>query len=718
MDVPDREVIKKCGLDAYFFMRYLKTLLVIFVPLACLTLPILIPINFVGGIGNDLWTNGTSSNDTSTVSGLSVLAWGNVKPENYQRRWAHLILALAVIFWVCFVIFTEMRVYIRIRQDWLTSAEHRLRASANTVLVSSIPKKWLSEEALRGLFDVFPGGIRNIWLTRDFTPLLDKIKKRSQIHSQLESAESDLIRDCKRKQLKQREKDEKKQRKQLKTQKPTKAEKIQRRKDEDEEARRRAEAEKGLTMGEDNEDVIAPDTETDMIHPHGHDRDQQNPMSAVGLDKVGKVFKGAGLGIKDGFSNVGHGIDSQLERSGGFHLVQAPAGTSSSRSAASPSDRRTVARNLEEEPKASFAESERTRGRSEDNSSKESDRQELHPNKHLNTVRKLQNIEDMYVTKPTRWYQFWKPPTGGYASPLPQGYERNPFEEKKSLWATVKQHIPFMSDDEQPVDYPPYVNQGQTEVYQEQPAAEWEKWVKAKDRPHHRLPLFDFTPSWLPGLPLIHKKVDTIYWCRQELARLNVEIEEDQKNPERFPVMTSAFIQFNNQAAAHMACQCTIHHVPKHMAPRVVEISPNDVIWENMSMSWWEQWVRVTLACSLVTGIVILWFFPVAFSASLSEIDTLIQRYQWLGFLRQNNNVYKFVKLAAGVLPQAFLAIILALVPIILNLVAQYQGVKTGSARSEWVQIYYFFCKLSPCPFPQHFYIISRKYSDCRSPVC
>lgn len=701
MEVPDREVIKKCGLDAYFFMRYLKTLLVIFIPLACITLPILIPVNFVGGIGDDLWSNGTSSNSTAAVSGLSVLAWGNVKPENYTRRWAHLALAILVIVWVCFIVFTEMRVFVKVRQDWLTSAEHRLRASANTVLVSSIPKKWLSEEALRGLFDVFPGGIRNIWLTRDFTALLEKIKKRSQIHEQLESAESDLIRECKRRQLKKREKDEKKARKQLKTHKPTKAERLQRRKDEDEAARRRAEAENGLTLGENDEQVQADGTETDMVHPHEHDHaqaGQQRTINTAGLDKFGRVFKDAGHGLKDGFSTVGHGIDNELERSGGFHIVQPPAGTSSARPITSGSDRWAAANRVlqtdgdAEKPKPSFA-SERTQGQSEYNGSKGSDRQELHPEPHMNTVRKMENIDDMWVRERTRWYEFWKPPTGGYASPVPQGVEQNPFDDRKPLLATIKEYIPFMGNDGHLVEYPPYVNPGQHEVYQEQPGPEWEKWVKAKERPHHRLPLFDFTPGWLPGLPLIHKKVDTIYWCRQELARLNSEIEEDQKNPERFPVMTSAFIQFNNQAAAHMACQCAIHHIPKHMAPRVVEISPNDVIWENMSMSWWMQWMRVVLACGLVFGMVILWGFPVAFSASLSEIDSLIQKYQWLGFLRSNDAVYKFVKLAAGVLPQAFLAIILALVPIILSLIAQFQGVKTGASRSEWVQIYYFLCE-------------------------
>ncbi|KUI68382.1 Uncharacterized protein RSN1 [Cytospora mali] len=717
MSYSDREVIKKCGLDAYFFMRYLKALLVMFVPLACITLPILLPVNYIGGVGQNLWTNTTVDTNSTDVVGLSTLSWSNVKEKNYDRRWAHLMLALLVIIWVCIVIFTEMRVYTKVRQDWLTSAEHRLRASANTVLVSSIPEKWLTEDALRGLFDVFPGGIKNIWLTRDFTALLDKIKHRNEIHSQLESAESDLIRECKKRQLKQREQEEKRMRRELRTKQPTKAEKAERQKREDEEARLRAEAAGGISYGE-HEDVphnateIAEGTETDQIHPHeqGHDHHQRNIFAATVLDgglyKVGQGFKDganalgkAGQGFVGGLHAIGHGVDEELETHGGFEFVKPEPGPSSTRAQArSPerpfaaTDRRVQILSESEKPKQSFA-SERSGVPLDSYTSKESMQQELHP-KHLgNTVRKLENVDDMYITERTRWWQFWKPPSGGYASPVPQGLEGNeyPFGDQKSLWTKAKQHIPFMYDGEPSYNYPPFVNPGQDEEYQERAGPAWEKWLKAKDRPHHRLPLFDFTPGWLPGLPLIHKKVDTIYWCRKELARLNLEIEEDQKHSERFPIMTSAFIQFHNQVAAHMACQSTIHHVPKQMAPRVVEISPDDVIWDNMAMSWWMQWSRILLGCGFVFGMVILWTFPVAFSASLSSIDTLIQHYPWLSFLKDNSSVYNFVKLAAGVLPQVILAILVALVPIILGMVADFQGVKTGSAKAEWVQTYYFF---------------------------
>lgn len=124
----DREVINKCGLDAYFFLRYLQTLLIIFIPMACVVLPIIVPLNYVGGRGSK-WGN-THGNTTGNVnvSGMDEYAWANIKPENTNRYWVHLTFALLVIIWVCGVFFAELRVFVKVRQDYLTSAEHRLRA--------------------------------------------------------------------------------------------------------------------------------------------------------------------------------------------------------------------------------------------------------------------------------------------------------------------------------------------------------------------------------------------------------------------------------------------------------------------------------------------------------------------------------------------------------------------------------------------------------------
>ncbi|KAK1759367.1 DUF221-domain-containing protein [Echria macrotheca] len=711
MKFEDREVIKKCGLDAYFFLRYLQTLLVIFVPIALIVIPVLIPLNYVGGRGQQV-IDTLKDNKTNIPSGLDTLAWGNIAPKNQSRRWVHLVLALLVIVWVCGVFFVELRVYVKVRQDHLTSAEHRLRASANTVLVSSIPDKWLTEDALRGLFDVFPGGIRNVWLTRDFSKLLEKIHKRDAIHEQLEAAETDLVREAKRRQLKQKAADEKKNRKALRGQAESKTERINREKREDEEAMRRAAGPGGLSSGGHEEvphDVTAAVDEaddkfedTDLTDVQEGQTDNTGFGAKVGGGLV-KVGQGLQLGLKKAVGGAGQGIlggarqvGGELERTGGFEMIgggnQAP-----SRPGTRGSDRPRRVQIIDdgEKPKTSFASEtplHTPQGRHA-HSPSDSEFKEKTPNNRYagNTTRKAANLDSMLVTEKTHWYQFWKPPTGSYASPLPQGVEEDDFpwnKNEKSGWQKFKAILPFTGDDEKPVEYPPAYERD----YSQQPEenAEWEKWLKPKDRPHHRLARFEWTPGWLPGLPFINKKVDTIYWCRAELARLNLEVEEDQQHPERYPIMNSAFIQFNNQVAAHMACQSVTHHVPKRMAPRMIEISPNDVIWDNMAIKWWDEWARSLLVFALVVGMVVLWAFPVAWTASLSTIDVLITKYDWLGFLARNDTVHSVVKAVAGVLPAVILAILLALVPVILGWLAEFQGSKTGAQKSEVVQVYYF----------------------------
>lgn len=91
----------------------------------------------------------------------------------------------------------------------MTSPQHRLRASATTVLVTAIPRKWLTHEALDGLYDVFPGGIRNIWINRNFDELNDKVQLRDSLASKLEAAETSLIRKAKKKHMEQLNKDAK-----------------------------------------------------------------------------------------------------------------------------------------------------------------------------------------------------------------------------------------------------------------------------------------------------------------------------------------------------------------------------------------------------------------------------------------------------------------------------------------------------------------------------
>ena len=604
------EFVQKCGLDAYFFLRYLWLLLKIFVPSAAVILPILLPINYVGGKGPNFAT-GIYSNATTwnNVTGLNQFSFGNVRPDETNRYWAHLILAVGVIVWSCWVFFDELRDYIKLRQAYLTSPQHRLRASATTVLVSGIPKEWCTAKALDGLYDVFPGGIRNIWINRKFDDLNDKIKLRNKLALSLESAETNLIQNAKKAQMKRAKEEAKKAGKKL-----TKVEEKKEKKKIDEKAAAVANLD-GVSAGDPHQirhnirEILGDrgrqrsrDESRNQVHKR---RLVPIPLVGQGIEVVGQGLGNIGRTVLGGFRTVGKEVDERLNTTNGF---------------VPPED-------------GEFATQLQTTGGYEP------------PEDKTVTVRHEPEDDDARSGHDIR----------DSASTVVQRRESD-----------TRSDISYNEDDDHD--------------------ALWRKYLKPKDRDTMRLPIFGWT--WMISLPLIGKKVDTIYYCRKEIARLNVEIEEDQGNPEKFPLMNSAFIQFNHQVAAHMACQSVTHHLPKQMAPRMVEISPNDVIWDNMSITWWESYIRTVVVLVLIVGLVIGWAIPVSFTGTLSQIQYLSQTLSWLNWLQRVPAV--ILAVIQGLLPQLLLALLLLVLPIILRLLAKNQGVPTGMAVEISVQKFYF----------------------------
>jgi hypothetical protein len=174
----------------------------------------------------------------------------------------------------------------------------------------------------------------------------------------------------------------------------------------------------------------------------------------------------------------------------------------------------------------------------------------------------------------------------------------------------------------------------------------------------------------------------------KELARLNHEIAEDQANPERFPLMNSAFIQFNHQVAAHMACQSLSHHIPRQMAPRTVEVDPNHVLWDNLSMAWYMRYLRMFGIVILIVALIICWGIPVSFTGALSQVEELADTISFLEWLKDLPEwLISFIQ---GVLPPAFLAILFAVLPILLRFLAGLTGTTTEGERELLVQNFYF----------------------------
>lgn len=566
--IPSLQLIQKCGLDAYFFIRYLRMLLKIFAPMLCIIAPILLPIN----------NYSEDDREEKKQTGLGKLTIANVGDQHVGKRlWAHVILAVLAIVWILYNIYEELRGYIRVRQAYLASPQHRIRASATTVLVTGIPKKWLTVEALDGLYDVFPGGIRNIWINRNYDDIADKISKRNDFAQSLEEAETNLVRLCRKK----HQKAQKKARKQ------------------------------GKKNG-----TNADSTEGQELSPVGDDASVQN-------------------GEKGDQTNLAPDTRPEPPRIPSDVL---------------PSPYAEANGQIPRPPNTQAANQTRPK-------SKESDEQPLRGSQETaveavaNATHEPKETPGQEITR-SKWLEklmFWQTdlviPAGGYPEALNKDF-----------------------DDDKDDD------------------AAWRKYIQPKDRETIRLPVVN--QDWFPALPLMGKKVDRIYHCRRELARLNAEIEADQNNAENFPYMNSAFIQFNHQVAAHMACQSVSHHVPQHMSPRLVEISPDDVLWDNMSIKWWERYVRMGIVTAASAGLIILYAVPVAFTALLQSISSLAEQVPWLGWLNDFPETAKSI--IQGILPPALLQLILILIPIIYRLLVKFQGVPTGNSTEMGVQKWYF----------------------------
>jgi hypothetical protein len=58
-----------------------------------------------------------------------------------------------------------------------------------------------------------------------------------------------------------------------------------------------------------------------------------------------------------------------------------------------------------------------------------------------------------------------------------------------------------------------------------------------------------------------------------------------------------------------MACQTLTHQTPSYMTPRVVEVAPNDVLWQNLSLPWWNRHLRNAIVFLVSLALVAL-FIP------------------------------------------------------------------------------------------------------------
>ncbi|PLW13499.1 hypothetical protein PCANC_15599 [Puccinia coronata f. sp. avenae] len=178
--LPSKSMIPTAGLDAYMYIRFLRLMIFIFAPTSCLVAAVLLPLNSIG--------------TSVSTTGLNSFAFGNI-PENQQIRYVgHLLCAYAITIWTVYLIQKEMSKYIQLRQEYLTRQSHLDLPQSRTVLVTGVPKSFLSSQVLNSLTARLPGGIKRVWISRALDDLPKIYNKRQECVSMLESAETTLVK--------------------------------------------------------------------------------------------------------------------------------------------------------------------------------------------------------------------------------------------------------------------------------------------------------------------------------------------------------------------------------------------------------------------------------------------------------------------------------------------------------------------------------------------
>jgi hypothetical protein len=208
-------------------------------------------------------------------------------------------------------------------------------------------------------------------------------------------------------------------------------------------------------------------------------------------------------------------------------------------------------------------------------------------------------------------------------------------------------------------------------------------YLDQKNRPSMRLPV----RTWLPSLPFLGLKVDKIYHLRTQVSQLNLEIESAQQNPDKFPESNSAFVSFNKRLSITLAALALKTRIPPSWTLKH-GTTPDDTIWQNVSISWWQQFIRAMVTYLVVAGLTLGFAIPVTVAGSLSQIKYLANIAPWLHWINEMPDW--LIAAIQGVLPQAIVSLITGTVPNLFRFLASMQGLHSRQVIEGRVQVYYF----------------------------
>ncbi|KAL2260648.1 hypothetical protein VTK26DRAFT_5271 [Humicola hyalothermophila] len=185
-------------------------------------------------------------------------------------------------------------------------------------------------------------------------------------------------------------------------------------------------------------------------------------------------------------------------------------------------------------------------------------------------------------------------------------------------------------------------------------------------------------------------KVDAIEYLTQRIRVLEFEIKEVRQRVDKRGSMPYGFASYSDIAEAHAiayACRKKKNGATITLAPR-----PNDIIWDNMPLSYATRSSRRLWNNIWVAILTILWIVPNAFIA-IFLVNLANLGHVWPAFrtsLETNKNVWSIVQ---GIASPAIMSLVYLVLPIIFRRMSIKAGdqTKTGRERHVVGKLYAFF---------------------------
>lgn len=173
-ELKDEFVLGHSSIDNYLWLRFFKILTLMCFVGACITWPILFPVNATGSAPN--------------INGLDILSFSHIQPG--PRYYAQVFVSWLFLAFVMFLITREARYCVRLRQQYFLSPYEKSRIKNKTLLFVNVPEEARNEEYLRKEF----ADVKHVWLVSVPEELADKVDDRDKAAAKLETGEIKLIK--------------------------------------------------------------------------------------------------------------------------------------------------------------------------------------------------------------------------------------------------------------------------------------------------------------------------------------------------------------------------------------------------------------------------------------------------------------------------------------------------------------------------------------------